>query len=176
MVSLLDAVEIIRRARRVRLLVSDVDGVLTDAGVYYSARGEELVRFSRRDGMAVELLRREGIDVAWLTRERSPIVAARADKLEIVHLFAGVRDKLAALPGLAAAAGVNVEQIAFIGDDVNDLSLIEHVGALGLCAAPADAHPSLAPHVHYRCQSPGGHGAFREFADLISSLRHEEQL
>jgi len=176
MVSLLDAPEVIRRARRVRLLASDVDGVLTDAGVYYSARGEELLRFSRRDGMAVELLRREGIDTAWITRERSPIVAARAAKLEIVHLCAGVRDKLAALPALAAAAGVDVDEIAFIGDDVNDLDIVEHIARSGLCAAPADAHPALAPRVHYRCTARGGEGAFREFADFISSLRHEEQL
>lgn len=175
MVNLLDTAELARRARRIRLLASDVDGVLTDAGVYYSAQGEELVRFCRRDGMAVELLRRDGIDCAWVTRERSPIVAARAAKLEIVHLCVGVRDKRAALPALAAAAGVTLEEVAFIGDDVNDLGLLDLVAGSGLCAAPADAHPSLASRVHYRCRTRGGHGAFREFADFISSLRHEEQ-
>src|SRR5258706_15556520 len=86
------------RALRIRLLVSDVDGVLTDAGVYYSARGEELKRFSVRDGMGVELLRDRGIEVAWLTREDSDVVRARAQKLQIARLWGGIRDKREALP------------------------------------------------------------------------------
>src|SRR5450755_5030509 len=89
----IDPRELARRARQVTLLVSDVDGVLTDAGVYYSARGEEMKRFSMRDGMAVERLREARIDTAFLTREDSPIVIQRAHKLRVTHLHLAVLDK-----------------------------------------------------------------------------------
>jgi 3-deoxy-D-manno-octulosonate 8-phosphate phosphatase (KDO 8-P phosphatase) len=174
MVKRLDPDELERRARRLRLLVSDVDGVLTDGGVYYSARGEELLRFSRRDGMGIELLRRAGIDTALLTRESSPIVLARAEKLEIRQLHAGVRDKRAYFGTLVSDAGVRPDEVGFIGDDVNDLELIELVSETGLCGAPADAHPALRRRVHFISEAVGGHGSFRQFADFILSLKCEE--
>lgn len=174
MVRALSDVELARRARRVRLLASDVDGVLTDGRVYYSARGEELLCFSRRDGMGVELLRRGGIDTALFTRESSPIVAARAEKLAIVHLFAGVRDKRAHLGTLTSSAGVRLDEVAFIGDDVNDLEIIESIAEVSLCGAPRDAHPDVRRRVHFISEAAGGDGAFRQFAEYILSLKYEE--
>jgi 3-deoxy-D-manno-octulosonate 8-phosphate phosphatase (KDO 8-P phosphatase) len=174
MVMALSPGELVRRARQLRLLVSDVDGVLTDAGVYYSARGEELKRFSLRDGMGVERLRDAGIATALLTRENSEIVATRAAKLHIRQVHLGVRDKLGHFPALLADAQLTPEQVAYIGDDLNDLELLERVAEAGLTAAPADAAEELLGCVHHVTAAPGGHGAFRQFADFILRLRRQE--
>jgi 3-deoxy-D-manno-octulosonate 8-phosphate phosphatase (KDO 8-P phosphatase) len=174
MVNVLALHELRRRARRVTLLLSDVDGVLTDSGVYYSERGEELKRFSRRDGMAVELLRDGGIKTGLLSRERSPAVLARAQKLALSPVFLGVRDKLSALDALFAKAGVTPEEVAYIGDDVNDLEVLGRIGEVGLTAAPADAAPAVKAVAQMLTEAPGGHGAFREFADSILHWRLEE--
>ncbi len=161
--------EVRRRAARVRLLVTDVDGVLTDAGVYYSERGEELKRFNVRDGMGVELLRAAGVQTAFLSRETSPSVVARARKLRLEHTWLGVTDKLAHLEVIQRETGLSLGEIAYIGDDVNDLEALAAVGREGLTAAPSDAVPSVARAVHHSLASRGGHGAFREFADWILS-------
>jgi 3-deoxy-D-manno-octulosonate 8-phosphate phosphatase (KDO 8-P phosphatase) len=164
--------EILReRCRRLRLVLSDVDGVLTDAGVYYSAKGEEMKRFSLRDGMGVELLRSAGIETAFLTREDSDIVRARARKLGLSRVYSNVRDKLAHLPEVLRAAELGPEQLAFIGDDVNDLALIEHLAHFGVTAAPADAVPAVRGAAHVVTAAAGGHGAFRELADTILANR-----
>jgi 3-deoxy-D-manno-octulosonate 8-phosphate phosphatase (KDO 8-P phosphatase) len=161
------------RAAQVRLVITDVDGVLTDGGVYYSERGEEMKRFSVRDGMGMERLRLAGIETAFLTREASAIVASRAKKLGLRLCYLGVHDKLGALPRILRDAQLELPQLAFIGDDVNDAPLMAEVAARGLSGAPADATPSLLPLAHHRCQQPGGHGAFREFAEWILGLRAE---
>jgi 3-deoxy-D-manno-octulosonate 8-phosphate phosphatase (KDO 8-P phosphatase) len=155
------------RAAAIRLVVSDVDGVLTDAGVYYSASGEELKRFSMRDGMGVELLRQAGIRTAFMTREDSPIVAARAKKLKIDALWSGQLDKREALPRLLTELGVALGAIAYIGDDVNDLGALGFVAEAGLAVCPADAVPQVAAAAHFVTTARGGHGAFRELCDLI---------
>lgn len=161
------------RAAGIRLLVSDVDGVLTDAGVYYSAEGEALKRFSMRDGMGVELLRQAGIRTALLTREQSPIVAARAKKLQIDALWSGQLDKREALPRLVAELGVGAQSVAYIGDDVNDLDALGWVAQAGLAACPADAAPKLLSAVHFVTAARGGHGAFREICELILDNQKE---
>ena len=163
--------ELEARAARLRLVVTDVDGVLTVGGVYYSGDGEELKRFSVRDGMGVERLRHDRIETAFLTRERSPIVERRAEKLGLRLCYLGVADKRAALPRLMADAGVEPDQIGYIGDDVNDSEIIEAVAEQGLVGAPLDAVPVVLRAAHYRCVRPGGYGAFRDFADWILDLR-----
>jgi 3-deoxy-D-manno-octulosonate 8-phosphate phosphatase (KDO 8-P phosphatase) len=165
--------ELEARAARLRLVITDVDGVLTDGGVYYSGEGEALKRFSVRDGMGVERLRNERIETAFLTRERSPIVERRAEKLGLRLCYLGVADKRAALPGLIADAGVTPEQIAYVGDDVNDSEIIEAVAERGLVGAPLDAIPAVLRAAHYRCMRPGGYGAFRDFAEWILDLREK---
>ncbi len=159
-----------RRAARIRLVLTDVDGVLTDAGVYYSERGEELRRFSLRDGMGVELLRASGVETAFLSREDSGIVRARAKKLAVTT-YLGVRDKLAHLPQILAASGLERAELAFIGDDVNDLPLLRVIGEEGLTGAPADAIESVRATVHCVSGADGGYGAFRDFADAILHWR-----
>jgi 3-deoxy-D-manno-octulosonate 8-phosphate phosphatase (KDO 8-P phosphatase) len=165
--------EMARRARAVKLVLTDCDGVLTDGAVYYSAEGEALKRFSMRDGMGVERLRAAGIATALLTRERSPLAARRAEKLGLPYLFEGVRDKRAHLPAILSESGLEPATLAFIGDDVNDLGLLRELFREGLTAAPADAMPEVLAAVHYRCAAAGGHGAFREFAEWILALRRE---
>ena len=170
----LDQRELRGRARRVKLVVSDVDGVLTDAGVYYSARGEEMKRFSMRDGMAVERLREAKIDTAFLTREDSPIVVQRAHKLGVPHTHLGVRDKREFLARWLLTLGVSLAEVAYIGDDVNDLDALRLVAEQGLTGAPSDAVPEVLRAVHFHATLGGGHGAFRQFADLIINSQTQE--
>lgn len=167
----LPAAEARRRARRIRLVLSDVDGVLTDTGIYYSANGEELYRFSRRDGMGFDLLHAAGIEAGIMTSEPSPIIRRRAEKLSLGQIHLGVKDKAAHLKQVLARTGLAPDQVAYIGDDVNDLEVIRMVGVKGLTGAPADAVSDILGSVHYRCTSQGGNGAFREFAAWILSMR-----
>jgi YrbI family 3-deoxy-D-manno-octulosonate 8-phosphate phosphatase len=147
-----------------------VDGVLTDASIYYSASGEELLRFSRRDGMAVELLSKAQLPTILLSREDSRIVRARAKKLGLEHVFLGVRDKGAFVSQIEATANVSRDAMAFIGDDVNDVDLMR---AVALAGAPADASEAARSAAHHVTTARGGRGAFREFADWILQLRGE---
>lgn len=163
--------EVMVRAARIKLVATDVDGVLTDAGVYYSDSGEAMKRFSLRDGMGVERLRNDGIETAFITRESSPLVARRAEKLKIRLCYLGVRDKAEALPTLLAEAGVTAGEVAYIGDDVNDSGIMAQIAPAGLLGAPADAFAPVLRNVHYRCAQPGGHGAFRDFAEWILEFR-----
>jgi 3-deoxy-D-manno-octulosonate 8-phosphate phosphatase (KDO 8-P phosphatase) len=158
------------RARKIRCVLTDSDGVLTDTGVYYSDAGEVMKRFSIRDGMGVELLRNAGIESVIMTGESSGSVRTRAEKLRMPHVYLGVKDKVHQLETVLRDTGYAVDQLAYIGDDVNDRGIIELLTEHGLTAAPGDALPVIAKIVHYRCANPGGHGAFREFADWI--LRH----
>ncbi len=173
MVTELTPAELRARAGRVRLVLTDVDGVLTDAGVYYSERGEELRRFSLRDGMGVERLRDAGIETAFLSRGDSGIVRARAKKLRIQHTFLGIHDKLGHLGEILRASGVTPDALAFIGDDVNDLPLLRELSGTGLTGAPADALEEVLAAVHHVSAAPGGHGAFRHFAEAILGWRAE---
>jgi 3-deoxy-D-manno-octulosonate 8-phosphate phosphatase (KDO 8-P phosphatase) len=163
--------ELVARAARLRLVLTDSDGVLTDGGVYYSDSGESLRRFSVRDGMGIERLRRAGVATAIITRERSAAVARRAEKLRLPHVFLGVQDKAAHLETVLRETGLPIAALAYIGDDVNDLDIMAAIAEQGLTAAPADAMPEVLAAGHYRCEAPGGHGAFRDFAEWILRLR-----
>lgn len=157
--------EIIQRAAQVKLLLTDCDGVLTDNGVYYSAEGEVMKRFSIRDGMGVERLRNlADVAVGIMTGERSGSLAQRAEKLQIKHVYLGVKDKRRELKRVAEQLAIQPHQIAYIGDDTNDLEIMEDVG---LVACPGDAMWMASAKAHYICKEKGGYGAFREFAELI---------
>jgi 3-deoxy-D-manno-octulosonate 8-phosphate phosphatase (KDO 8-P phosphatase) len=169
-----------RRALRLALVLTDNDGVLTDGTVHVAPTGEHTKAYSVRDGMGVERLRERGIATGVLTREGPELIAPRTGKLG-VRLWAGVRDKHAELGRILDAAGVGLDQVAYIGDDVNDLGVLHAVGEVGLTAAPADAMPAVHAAVHYICHAPGGRGAFREVAEWLLHLRttpevrHEER-
>lgn len=160
-----------RKAAAIRLLLTDCDGVLTDGTVYYSAHGEEMKRFSLRDGMGVERLRQlVGVEVGIITGECSLPVQQRAAKLNIVELHEGVKDKAAALRIIIRRLGLRGEQVAYIGDDTNDLGIM---GEVGLTACPADALPMVQKIADVVCGRKGGEGAFREFAELIIEAKCE---
>lgn len=165
----LAVVDLQQRARAIRFLLTDSDGVLTDNGVYYSAAGEEMKRFSIRDGMGVERLRKfAGVDVGIITGEHSSAVQRRAEKLAIAELHLGIKDKPAVLRELMARLALSAEQVAYIGDDTNDVEIMRLVG---LAACPADATPFAQAAAHFICPSRGGYGAFRDFAELIIAAR-----
>ncbi len=164
--------ELQQRARAIRFLLTDSDGVLTDNGVYYSAAGEEMKRFSIRDGMGVERLRRfAGVDVGIITGEQSGAVRMRAEKLNITELHLGIRDKPAVLSDILTRRNLTLAQVAYIGDDTNDVEIMKQVG---LAACPADATPFALAVAHYVCPSRGGYGAFRDFAELIIAAQAGE--
>jgi YrbI family 3-deoxy-D-manno-octulosonate 8-phosphate phosphatase len=148
----------------IRLVATDVDGVLTDAGMYYTEFGDELKKFNTRDGMGIKLLQKAGLITAIVTQERTKLVARRADKLAIPELHQGVMDKLSCLREMAHKYGLTLKEVAYIGDDVNDL---EALRSAGFSAAPADALPPILKAVQYVCRKKGGEGAVREIADLI---------
>jgi YrbI family 3-deoxy-D-manno-octulosonate 8-phosphate phosphatase len=150
--------------RRIKLFATDVDGVLTDAGMYYSESGDEWKKFNTRDGMGIKLLQRAGIITAIVTQERTKLVARRAEKLTIPELHQGVMDKLSLVREMAARYGLTLNQIAYIGDDINDLETLK---AVGFSAAPADGMPQVAAVVDYICQKKGGEGAVREIIEMI---------
>jgi 3-deoxy-D-manno-octulosonate 8-phosphate phosphatase (KDO 8-P phosphatase) len=164
--------EIVRRAGRIRLLLTDCDGVLTDTGVYYTEWGESMKRFSIRDGMAVALLREAGIECGIISGETSQSLQRRCEKLDLQHVYLGAKDKLQILKMIARTSTLAFDELAYIGDDVNDLELMRALIDVGLVAAPRDAMPAVLAEAHYICQMKGGQGAFREFADLILSHRN----
>src|SRR5208283_1145999 len=156
-----------RKARKIRLLLTDVDGVLTDTGVYYSDAGEVLKRFSIRDGMGVERLRKiVNVETGIITGEKSASIKKRADKLQIAELHLGIKEKVQVLEEIMVRTSFVREQIAYIGDDMNDLEIIKKVG---LSACPCDSFPAIKKIADFICIARGGQGAFREFAEFIIS-------
>jgi 3-deoxy-D-manno-octulosonate 8-phosphate phosphatase (KDO 8-P phosphatase) len=164
--------EVLRsRAAVIKLVLSDNDGVFTDNGVYYSERGEEFKRYSIRDGMGVERLQTAGIETGIITGETSPSLVKRAQKLHINRLYLGVSDKLSRLGDVLRDTSLRLEEIAYIGDDVNDVDIMKEIAFSGLAACPGDALSFVEPYVHYHCRAYGGRGAFREFAEWLIALR-----
>jgi 3-deoxy-D-manno-octulosonate 8-phosphate phosphatase (KDO 8-P phosphatase) len=158
------------KADKIRLVLTDVDGVLTDTGIYYSPDGELIKRFSIRDGMGVERLRKHAdIETGIITGENSGTVKARAQKLKITQVYLGVTDKKSLFEEILKKNQLQPENIAFIGDDVNDLEIMKLVG---LTACPSDGMIFIKEISDYICENKGGYGAFREFAELIIALQH----
>jgi len=156
------------RARRVRLLCVDVDGVLTDAGMYYGPDGEVLKKFNTRDGMGLARVREVGVAVAIISGEDSAIVHARAAKLKIDDVYCDAANKRAAVDALCDKHDLALDQVAFIGDDLNDLSALESVG---LACAVADAAEPVQAVAHYVTRRRGGDGAVREVCELLISAK-----
>jgi len=157
------------KARKIKLLVTDIDGVWTDAKMYYTADGEYMKSFSTYDGMATYLLKKAGIPTAIITGENSAPVTARAEKLNIEDVFLGVQDKLEVFEALLNKYDLKPEEVAYIGDDLNDYVVMQ---VAGLTASPAStpAFHILEPDI--LLDRVGGDGAFREFADIILACQH----
>jgi 3-deoxy-D-manno-octulosonate 8-phosphate phosphatase (KDO 8-P phosphatase) len=156
--------EIQARAKDLRLLLLDVDGVLTDGTISVSGTGEERKSFHIRDGSAILWARRAGIEVGFLSGRRSGATAKRAAELKVGILVEGETDKRTAFAKIAAEQKLTNDQIAYMGDDLLDLPVLQ---IAGLSAAPADAAEDVRQRVHYVTKSSGGHGAVREFIELI---------
>jgi 3-deoxy-D-manno-octulosonate 8-phosphate phosphatase (KDO 8-P phosphatase) len=159
---------VLERARRIRLLVLDVDGVLTDGRLYLAAAGEELKVFHVRDGSGLVAIQRAGVTVAIISGRDSAAVTRRAGELGIHHVRQGVGDKGAELDRLLAELGVPAEETACVGDDTPDAPMLRRAG---LAIGVADAHPALLAAAHWVTKSNGGHGAVREVCDLLLSAR-----
>lgn len=156
--------DVLARAAKIRLLICDVDGVLTDGRLYFTADGHELKGFHARDGHGLKLLQRTGVQAAVISGRSSPAVALRMSSLGIEHVFQGRENKLEPFQELLGRLDLKAEQAAFVGDDVLDLPLLRRVG---LAIAVADAHFTLRETVHWVTAQPGGLGAVREVCDLI---------
>jgi 3-deoxy-D-manno-octulosonate 8-phosphate phosphatase (KDO 8-P phosphatase) len=160
--------ELRRRLRRLRALVLDVDGVLTDGGLFYGASPEPLKRFNVKDGMGLRLAREAGLAIAWISGERSQAVLRRARKLKVVDVFLETEDKLPALLKFLDRRQISPEDAAYAGDDILDLPPMERVG---LAIAVADAMPQVRQAAHWITRRRGGEGAVREICDAILASR-----
>jgi len=151
-------------AGRIRLLILDVDGVLTDGRLYFGPAGEALKVFHVRDGHGIKMAQRAGIEVAFLSGRRSDAAYHRSRELDITRFYEGVRDKVAVLEELKAALNLAPEEVAAVGDELVDLPLMARVG---LSVAVADAAPEVKAAAHWVTSCRGGEGAVREVTDLL---------
>ncbi|MBE0620210.1 MAG: phenylphosphate carboxylase subunit delta [Burkholderiales bacterium] len=159
-----DADGALERAKVLKLMIFDVDGVMTDGTLYYSERGEELKAFNSRDGHGVKMLRQYGVEVALITARNSRAVELRAANLGIAHLYQGAEDKRGAYAALLAQLGLAAGQSGYMGDDLLDLPLITRCGFAATVPAAPEALKSRA---HYVARAPGGQGAVREVCEFI---------
>ena len=152
------------RARQVRLLLLDVDGVLTDGSITYISGGGEAKTFNTQDGLGIKLLQESGVAVGIITARTSEAVERRARDLQFAHVFQGKQDKLSVYETILKETGLRPPQTAYMGDDLMDLPLLNRVG---FAAAPANAVAEIRQRVHYTTEHGGGKGAVREVCDLI---------
>ncbi|RLA34740.1 MAG: phenylphosphate carboxylase subunit delta [Gammaproteobacteria bacterium] len=155
---------VVERARGVRLLLLDVDGVLTDGGLRYDDGGGEAKTFHVHDGHGLKMLQGQGLPVGIITSRESPLVARRAAELGIKHLHQGCGDKRVTFSTLLQEMGLDASAVAYVGDDVIDLPVMTGVG---LAIAVADAHPEVLARAHWVTTANGGRGAVREACDLL---------
>ncbi|TDQ46546.1 3-deoxy-manno-octulosonate-8-phosphatase KdsC [Permianibacter aggregans] len=156
--------QLLQRARAIRLLICDVDGVLTDGSVILGNNGEELKAFNIKDGFGIKALQKFGVEVALITGRQSKLVETRARELGISQVFQGNTDKRGAFNQLLQQLNLTPMQVAHIGDDLPDLPLFMRVG---LAVAPSDGHPWMRERAHFVTVAEGGRGCVRELADLI---------
>ena len=160
--------QIKERAGGIKLLVLDVDGVLTDGTLVYGPKGEEVKHFNVKDGVGIKLLAYYDIEVAIISAKDSLPLKKRIEDLSIKHAYTGCKDKLKALDELTAQLGIGYSEVAYCGDDVIDLKVMKNVG---LAIAPQDAYSMVKEHAHIVTQLPGGKGVAREVADILLSSR-----
>ena len=154
----------IEKLKHIRLLLLDVDGVMTDGRIIYDDRGAEIKEFHVKDGLGIRMLMLAGVRVGIVTGRSSPALRHRCSNLGIDIVFDGVRNKAVVLDDIIRSQALTPDQIAFVGDDLPDLPLMRRVG---LCIAVGDAHPSVADEAHMVTTTNGGNGAVREVCDAI---------
>ena len=153
-----------KKCKKIRLVITDVDGVLTDGGMYYTAQGDVMKKFHARDGMGVTLLREKNIPTILVTKEKTKMVKKWASKMKVEKLYDGVIKKNMIIDRICNSYNLHSDEIAYIGDDINDIEISKLVG---LSASPLDGVTQFKKNVDYICKNKGGNGAFREFIDLI---------
>lgn len=156
--------EVLQRTRQISLVIFDVDGVLTDGGLYLGDDGMEYKRFNSKDGLGMKMLQQSGIPIGIITARSSNVVRIRMESLGISHLFQGQLEKRPAFESLMNTLDLQPHQVAYVGDDVIDLPIMRRVG---LAIAVQDAHRSVHEVAHWVTEHPGGRGAGREVCDLI---------
>jgi 3-deoxy-D-manno-octulosonate 8-phosphate phosphatase (KDO 8-P phosphatase) len=159
--------DVLARAAKIRLACFDVDGTLTDGRLYIDDTGRESKAFHVHDGLGLSLLRRSGVEIAFITARAGNVAERRGAELG-VRVFVGVKDKRVCVAELCAALGIAADEVAFMGDDLADLTALD---AAGLSVAPANAHPYIVDRVHWRTIARGGEGAARELCDLLLTAR-----
>jgi 3-deoxy-D-manno-octulosonate 8-phosphate phosphatase (KDO 8-P phosphatase) len=153
-----------KSAKNIKILLTDVDCVLTDGGMYYTSNGDVMKKFHTRDGMGVNMLRRKGIPTIIVTKEKTPMVKKWAKKMNIEHVYDGIQQKETILKIISKKYNVKNSEIGYIGDDINDIELLKLVG---FSATPHDGISEAQKIVHYICKKNGGEGAFREISDIL---------
>lgn len=156
--------DILDKASQIRLVIFDVDGVLTDGSLFIGDDGEEYKAFNSRDGHGMKMLQSTGVPIGIITGRTSNVVLHRMESLGIKHVYQGQLDKLPAFEDLCRRVGVSPDQVAYVGDDVVDLPILVRVG---LAIAVADAHELVKEHSHWQTPHPGGRGAARDVCELI---------
>lgn len=156
-----------------KLILTDIDGVWTDGGMYYDQTGNEWKKFHTYDSAGVLLAHKLHIPVGIITGENTQIVSRRAEKLKIDYLYQGIKDKYAVAKELCVQLGISINQVAYIGDDIGDYELLSKVG---FSAAPSSAPSFITDIVKIKLQKRGGEGAFREFVESICNLCEEVDL
>ncbi len=154
----------LNRAKAIKLLLLDVDGVLTDGAITYTHGGDEIKSFHSRDGFGMTMLQKIGVEIGLITARQSEAVNRRAHDLKLTHVFQGTRHKMQVFTTLINKLQLAPQEVAFMGDDWLDLPVLTQVG---LAATVADGMPELRPLVHFVTPHPGGHGAVRDLCDLI---------
>lgn len=153
-----------KKLSKIKIVLTDVDGVLTDGGMYYSKEGDMMKKFHARDGMGVTLLRKSKIPTIIVTKEKNQIIKKWAQRMKIKKLYDGIQEKEKILEKICKEFSVKPFEVAFIGDDINDLELLKIVG---FSAVPYDGHKLVKKNTDYTCKNNGGDAAFREIADLV---------
>ncbi len=156
--------DLIERTKKIRVMVFDVDGVLTDGGLYRSDDGLEIKRFHSRDGLGIRLLQNSGVETAIITGRTSEVVRLRAEELGIEHVYQGRKNKVPALEALAEKLSIGLDNFAYMGDDLVDLPVLTRVG---LALTVAQAHHEVIKRAHWVSRFSGGNGAAREACELI---------
>jgi 3-deoxy-D-manno-octulosonate 8-phosphate phosphatase (KDO 8-P phosphatase) len=160
--------DVLARAAKVRLVIFDVDGVLTDGRLYFTPDGQEFKSFHVRDGLGLKQLRRTGVETAVISGRYSPAVNLRMEGLGITHVYQGQENKLEAFEALLRLLQLSPHETAYVGDDLPDLPVFRQVG---LAVAVADAHAAVREQAHWITTQPGGAGAAREVCDLIMAAQ-----
>ncbi|MDH5570694.1 MAG: 3-deoxy-manno-octulosonate-8-phosphatase KdsC [Gammaproteobacteria bacterium] len=156
--------DILEKAAQIKLVVFDVDGVLTDGSLFLGDDGQEYKAFHSKDGLGMKMLQRSGVEIGIITARTSHVVLHRMQNLGIKHVYQGKEEKLPAFEELVNKLGLSFEQTAYVGDDVVDLPVMRRAG---LAIAVEDAHPIAKQHAHWQTPHGGGRGAARDVCDLI---------